>query len=250
MMKALSLEFYKIRRKKIRIMLLLFLAAEMIWASVSIGISISRSAANASWEALVFTFASMNGLFLPILSAIVVSRICDMEHKGSTWKMLMTTPIGRRQVYAAKYACANALILYGILAQTLFIVVFGLLKPMTAPLPPALIAQFAIGTLLATFAVTALQQWLSLAVRNQAFALCLGMVGGFVGTTSGLFPSAVRHLLIWSYYLDLSPASYKYGESSGSYVSGSLPAGLIVAALLMAVVFYVAGNIHVSRQEV
>jgi len=249
-MKALSLEYYKIRRKRIWVMLSLFLAAEMIWASMSMSISISRSAANASWEALIFSIASMNGLFLPIISAIVVSRICDMEHKGNTWKMLMTTNTGRNHVYTAKYICANSLILYGILAQAVFIVGFGLSKNISGPLPFSLLVQFVIGTLLTTLAITALQQWLSLTVRNQAFALCLGMLGGFIGTTSGLFPAGVRHLFIWSYYMDLNPVTYIYSASSGTYVSGMLPVGLFLAALLMAAIFYFAGNIHASRQEI
>ncbi|MEK4371129.1 ABC transporter permease [Paenibacillus amylolyticus] len=249
-MKALSLEYFKIRRKKIWVMLSLFLAAEMLWASMSMSISISRSAANASWEALIFSIASMNGLFLPIISAIVVSRICDMEHKGNTWKMLMTTNTGRNHVYTAKYICANSLILYGILAQAVFIVGFGLSKNISGPLPLSLLVQFAIGTMLTTLAITALQQWLSLTVRNQAFALCLGMLGGFIGTTSGLFPAGVRHLFIWSYYMDLNPVTYIYSASSGTYVSGMLPVGLFLAALLMAAIFYFAGNIHASRQEI
>ncbi|WP_340019007.1 ABC transporter permease [Paenibacillus sp. FSL H3-0457] len=249
-MKALSLEYFKIRRKKIWVMLSLFLAAEMIWASMSMSISISRSAANASWEALIFSIASMNGLFLPIISAIVVSRICDMEHKGNTWKMLMTTNTGRNHVYTAKYICANSLILYGILAQAVFIVGFGLSKNISGPPPLSLLGQFAIGTMLTTLAITALQQWLSLTVRNQAFALCLGMLGGFIGTTSGLFPAGVRHLFIWSYYMDLNPVTYIYSASSGTYVSGMLPVGLFLAALLMAAIFYFAGNIHASRQEI
>lgn len=249
-MKALSLEYFKIRRKKIWVMLTLFLAAEMIWASMSMSISISRSAANASWEALIFSIASMNGLFLPIISAIVVSRICDMEHKGNTWKMLMTTNTGRNHVYTAKYICANSLILYGIIAQAVFIVGFGLSKNIPGPLPLSLLMQFAAGTLLTTLAITALQQWLSLTVRNQAFALCLGMLGGFIGTTSGLFPAGIRHLFIWSYYMDLNPVTYIYSASSGTYVSGMLPVGLLIAALLMAAIFYFAGNIHASRQEI
>ncbi|CAI6083707.1 hypothetical protein PAECIP112173_04030 [Paenibacillus sp. JJ-100] len=249
-MKALSLEYYKIRRKKIWIMITLFLAAEMIWAAMSMSISISRSASNASWEALIFSIASMNGLFLPIISAIVVSRICDMEHKGNTWKMLMTTNTGRNHVYTAKYICANSLILYGIIAQAIFIVGFGLSKNISGSIPLSLLVQFAIGTLLTTLVITALQQWLSLTVRNQAFALCLGMLGGFIGTTSSLFPAAIRHLFIWSYYLDLNPVTYIYSASSGTYVSGTLPVGLLIAALCMTIIFYLAGNFHASKQEI
>ncbi|RCX23723.1 hypothetical protein DFP94_1011325 [Fontibacillus phaseoli] len=249
-MKALSLEYFKIRRKRIWIMLTLFLAAEMVWASMSMSISISRNASNASWEALIFSISSMNGLFLPIISAIVVSRICDMEHKGNTWKMLMTTHTGRNRVYAAKYICANSLILYGVIAQAVFIVGFGWSKSISGDVPLSLLLQFALGTMLTTLVIIALHQWLSLTVRNQAFALCLGMLGGFIGTTSGLFPSGIRHLLIWSYYMDLSPITYVYNSASSYYVSGMPPMGLQIASLLLAVIFYSAGKLHNSKQEI
>jgi lantibiotic transport system permease protein len=249
-MKALILEYYKIRRRRVWAMLTLFLAAELGWASMSISISISRSAANATWEALIFSLSSMNGLFLPILTAIVVSRICDMEHKGDTWKMLMTTSVGRRSIYAAKYICAASLILYGILAQVAFIVGFGVLHKVEGPLPVPLLLQFTAGTLLANLLITAMQQWISLAVKNQAFALCLGMLGGFLGTTASLFPETVRQAVVWSYYLDLSPVTYVYKASSGSYIAGAMPLFQLSAALVLTLVLYIAGNTHVSKQAV
>ncbi|WP_379143270.1 ABC transporter permease [Paenibacillus sp. sgz500992] len=250
MIKALALEYFKIRRKKVWVMLTLFLAAELVWASLSMSISISRSPNNASWEALIFTLSSMNGLFLPIISAIIVSRICDMEHKGSTWKMLMTTSIGRNHVYAAKYMCASSLALYGIVIQAGFIIGFGSLNNFAGPLPVSLLLQFIAGTLLTNLAITSMQQWLSLAVKNQAFALSLGMLGGFLGTTLTLFPSSIRHFFIWSYYMDLSPVMYVYNASSGTYLSGTIHLGLLLAVLFMALIFYLGGNFHISRQDI
>ncbi|GGG02941.1 multidrug ABC transporter permease [Paenibacillus albidus] len=250
MIKALVLEYYKLRRRKVWVMLTLFLAAELGWASMSMSISISRSAENATWEALIFSISSMNGLFLPILSAIVVSRICDMEHKGDTWKMLMTTPISRNRIYAAKYICASSLILYGIFGQVVFIVGFGLSRNVAGTVPVVLLLQFMAGTLLANLMIAALQQWLSLAVKNQAFALGLGMLGGFLGTTASLFPPAVRHGFIWSYYMDLSPVTYVYAASAGTYITGTMPLGLLSVALALTLIFYISGQTYVSRQEI
>lgn len=251
MIKALALEYFKIRRKKVWVMLTLFLVAELVWASLSMSISISRSPENASWEALIFTLSSMNGLFLPIISAIIVSRICDMEHKGSTWKMLMTTSIGRNHVYAAKYMCASSLALYGIVIQAGFIIGFGSLNNFEGPPFKCLCFCNSLPkTLLTNLAITSMQQWLSLAVKNQAFALSLGMLGGFLGTTLTLFPASLRHFFIWSYYMDLSPVTYIYSASSGTYLSGTMRPGLLLAVLFMALVFYICGNFHISRQDV
>ncbi len=197
MIKIVGLEFFKIRRKKIWIMILLFLLVEMLWAFLSTSRSISSHSDHAVWESIIFSVSSMNGLFIPIISAIVVSRICDMEHKGVTWKMLVATNVDRRQLYAAKYICANSLLLFGILTQMLLMIVFGLVKGFPRDLPIELLIRFMAGTLLTTLAVTALQQWISLAIKNQTFSLCLGMLGGFIGMTAGLFPAAFRHIFIW-----------------------------------------------------
>jgi len=247
---TLGLEFFKIRRKNIGIMMILFLAIEMMWTFMAISKTIARYPDQNAWEAIFFSVSSLNGLFMPILSAIVVSRVCDMEHKGATWKMLVATNVGRGQLYAAKYVCANSLLLYGILAQMILMMAFGLVKGFPGPPSGAWLIQFCGGTLLATLAVTALQQWISLAIKNQAFALCLGMLGGFIGMTAGLFPAAVRRLFIWSYYLDLSPVTYVYAEPSGSYMASPASFGTVVAVLTMSVLFYFAGNIHINRQEI
>lgn len=250
MIKILGLEYFKIRRKKIWIMITLFLVVEMFWAFMSISRSIASNPDQAVWESDIFNISSMNGLFMPIISVIVVSRICDMEHKGATWKMLVATNVGRGHLYAAKYICTNSLLLYGILAQTILMIVFGLLKHFSDPLPIELLIRFIWGTLLTTLAVTALHQWISFAIKNQAFALCLGMLGGFIGMTAGLFPATARHIFIWSYYLDLSPVTYQYAEFSGKYIAQPVSPGILVAALTMTVLFYIAGSIHVTRKEI
>ena len=250
MIKTLGLEYFKIRRKKIWLMIILFLVVEMLWAFKSISRSIVRNPDDAIWESVIFIASSMNGLFMPIISAIVVSRICDMEHKGATWKMLVATDVSRGHLYAAKYICANSLLLFGTLVQTVLIIVFGLIKDFPGAPPIDSLLWFIGGTLLTTLAVTALQQWISFSIKNQAFALCLGMLGGFIGMTAGFFPAAIRHIFIWSYYLDLSPVTFLYAESSSTYMVQTVSPWLVVAALIMTVLFYIAGRIHVTRQEI
>ncbi|KWZ76816.1 ABC transporter permease [Heyndrickxia coagulans] len=246
----LSLEFFKIRRKKIGMMILFFLFIEMMLAFITTSISIANHPDQAVWESIIFNIAAMNGLFMPILSAVVVSRICDMEHKGGTWKMLVATNVSRTRLYAAKYICANSLLLFCIFVQTVIMLVIGLVKHFTGEPPIAYFIWFIGGALLTTLAITALQQWVSLAIKNQAFALVLGMLGAFIGMTAGLFPAAARHIFIWSYYLDLSPVTFKYTGSSGAYTAQPVDIGLVIAVFVMTVVIYIAGNINVNQQEI
>lgn len=250
MMHAIRLEFYKLRRKRLTLMFALFLAVELGWAFASLSMSIARRPDNAGWPAAIATVASMNGLFLPILSAVIVSRICDMEHKGQTWKLLMSAAVARSRIYAAKYIAACLLLAVAVALQTAGIAAFGMARGWAEAVPVSLLLRYAAGTMLATAAIVALQQWLSLAVKNQAFALALGMLGGFAGMTADLFPAGIRAGLIWSYFTGLSPVTFGYIDETMRYVLHDISPSHALAALAMGAAAYIAGSIHVSRQEI
>lgn len=249
-MKVIALEFFKLRRRHLLLMTMLFLSAEVSWAFISVSKSFSRNPDSAGWEGIIMTLSAMNGLFLPILSAIVVSRICDMEHKGDTWRLLLALSVKRHSLYAAKYVCASALLLTAVLLQTLAIVGIGFANGLEPPIPYALMLQFFGGTMLTNLVILALQQWVSLAVKNQAIALCLGMIGGFFGMTADLFPAFVRRLLIWSNYKELSPVTFHYANDTMQFVTRNIGWHLPVTLLLIGATIYIAGSIHLSRKEI
>lgn len=251
-MRMVGLEWYKLRHKHLFLMVTLFLFVEIGWAFMAASMSISRNSDNARWELLIAMLSSMNGLFLPILSAICVSRICDMEHKGNTWKLLLSISVRRSKLYAAKYISAVIIMLWACILQVLAIIVFGIVNAFGQPVPLYLLIRFLIGTVLATMFIIALQQWVSMAIKNQAFALSLGMIGGFIGIVSDFFPSGLRKIFVWSYYTGLSPVTQSYISEKMQFtvrdMSSLLPAvGILTVA---GIGIYLAGSIHVSRQEV
>ncbi|KKO54484.1 ABC transporter permease [Paenibacillus sp. DMB20] len=251
-MRMIRLEFYKLRRKRLLLMTVLFLCAEIVWAFAAAGMSFSRHPGRAGWEPVIVMLSSMNGLFLPILSAIVVSRICDMEHKGNTWKLLLSASVRRGQLYAAKYICACLIMLCACLLQVLAIAAFGVMNDFIEPVPIFLLVRFLIGVAVTNMVVIALQQWMSMAVKNQAFALCLGMLGGFIGLVGDLFPATVRRFFAWTYYTGLSPITQKYASEEMQLIVRDWGEALPVTGMLIAAGFaiYAAGSLHVSRQEV
>jgi len=251
-MKVISLELYKLRNKRLFFMVSLFLFVEISWAFIATSMSISRNPDTAGWEALIAMLSSMNGLFLPILTAICVSRICDMEHKGSTWKLLLTLSVKRSKLYAAKYISASIIMLMACFLQVFAITVFGVINGFEQPVPLFLLFRFLLGTVITNMIVIALQQWISMAVKNQAFALCLGMIGGFIGMTADLFPSGVRRIFVWSYYTGLSPITQSYTSEKIQFIIRDMSSLLPVMLMLIVVgiCIYLAGSVHVSRQEV
>jgi len=251
-MKEVNLELYKLRHKHLFLMVTLFLLVEIGWAFMASSMSISRNPDNAGWEPLIAMLSSMNGLFLPILTAICVSRICDMEHKGNTWKLLLTASVRRAKLYGAKYVSASIVMLWACMLQVLAIIAFGIINGIEQSVPLFLLIRFLIGTVLTNMVIIALQQWVSMAVKNQAFALSLGMVGGFIGLVADLLPSGVRRMFVWSYYTGLSPITQSYISEKMQFIVRDISSLLPVVAMLIVagIGIYLAGSIHVSRQEV
>lgn len=252
MMKIIGLELYKLRHKRLFLMVLLFLFVEIAWAFMATSMTISRNPDSAGWAPLIAMLSSMNGLFLPILSAICVSRICDMEHKGDTWKLLLTVSVNPGKIYGAKYITASIIMLWACILQVLAMASFGIIKGFEQSVPIFLLIQFLMGTMLTNVVIIALQQWISMAVKNQAFALSLGMVGGFIGLAADLFPSGIRKIFVWSYYTGLSPIIQSYTSEKMQFVIRNMRSLLPGMAMLIVVgtVIYLAGSIHISRQEV
>lgn len=252
MMKAVSLELYKLRHKRLFLMVILFLTVEIIWTFMAVSVSISRNSDYARWEFVIAILSSMNGLFFPILAAICVSRICDMEHKGNTWKLLLTVSVRHSMLYVAKYISASIIMLGVCILQGIAIIAFGMVNEFGQPVPFMLLIRFLAGTVLTNMTIIGLQQWVAMAVKSQAFAVSLGMAGGFIGLAADLLPGAVRRFFVWSYYTGLSPVTQNYVNEKVQLivedVNALLPAmvGLIVAGIAI----FLAGNIHVSRQEI
>ena len=249
-MSIINLEFFKLRHKRLFLMVTLLISVEIAWAFISVGMSISRNPGMVGWKDIIMTLASMNGLFLPIIAAVVVSRICDMEHKGNTWKLLLSACVKRSHIYAAKYICACLLLFYAGILQVLAIVLFGAANAFEQPLPFSLLMRFLGGTMVTNIVVISLQQWVSLAVKNQSFALCLGMIGAFIGMTADLFPSVVRSLFVWSYYTGLCPVTYSYTGHSTVFAIRTIETSVTAVIVFIGALVYVVGSIRVSRQEI
>lgn len=249
-MKVIALEFFKLRRKRVVLLALLILAIEIGWALTSVSISMARAPERAGWEGVLLTVISMNGLFLPILCALVVSRICDMEHKGNMWRFLFSAALRPQQIYRAKYVCTNSIIFIVLLLQISVMVLFGLIRGFDEPIPVHLLLYYLFFNLLVTLVVIALQQWISLVFPNQAYALILGLIGGFFGLAADLLPNTISRVLIWSYYTGLSPITYRYTNETLEFVSRSAELHQFLLLALFAVVIYVSGRLHVSKIDV
>lgn len=197
-MKLLRLEFYKCRRRKIVLVCAAVLAVELIWMSVFF----TRQDAEDlqwGWMLLLYNLSMVDAIILPLSVATLASRSCELEHKGSTWKLLetMVSPNG---LYTAKLGWgALVLAVLLVLRSGLFLGV-GIAQGFQGPIPWGRFGLFILISWAVSMMVYALQQGLSLHFANQAAALVCGIAGSFLGILSMLFPPALIRCVPWGYY--------------------------------------------------
>lgn len=253
-MKYLSLEFYKIKRKKIILMTFLFVAVEIMWCIMNSNRALTKNPDMLSgfeYSYMIMSFTSLNGLFFPILISIITSRISDIEHKGDTWKLLKSSATPLNSIYFSKFLCSTILISVSILLQILAILGFASFKDFIEPFSMSLIIKYTLGTILVSIAIIALHQWVATVFQNQMLAVTLGMLGSFIGLTSGLFFQGIRRLFIWSYYIELTPLNYAYDTALGSSVyKVNMNFSMTVLIFFVGMLIYYIGKNHLLNKEI
>lgn len=248
-MKLLILEFNKLKRRKIPLTIFMLLAAQFAWG---LGGSMShiRNGSDDGWAYIVYFYATINSLFMPILIAVLASRISDLEHKGSTFKMLLTQ-IPAQKLYLSKFLCCVVFVIITALGQMAAITLTGFMAHLPEAYPIKLILFHGLGTLTASIPIIALQLGISMLVVNQMFALTAGLAGGFIGIMSMLFPAGISKLFLWSYYASLSALAPKIIDNARMIVliNYSVDIGSVAVVLISGIILYLSGSIIFSKKE-
>lgn len=248
-MKLLSLEFNKLKRRKFLLTILMLLATQFAWGLWSSG-NHSRNGAGDGWAYIVYFYSTINSLFMPILIAVLASRISDLEHKGSTFKMLLTQ-IPAQRLYLAKFLCCVFLVIITVLGQMAAITLTGFMVHSPEAYPPKLILFHGLSTLTASIPIIALQLGISMLFVNQMFALTAGLAGGFIGVMSMFFPISISKLFLWSYYAHLSALTSKIIDNTKMIVliNYSIDIGSVTVVLISGIILYLLGSITFSKKE-
>lgn len=249
-MKLLKLEFYKCRRRKIVLVCAAVLAVELIWMEAFF----TRQDAEDlkwGWMLLLYNLAMVDAIVLPISVATLASRSCELEHKGSTWKLLETMA-SPGQLYAAKLSWgALVLVILLIVRSGLFLAV-GMVQGFQGDIPWGRFGLFTLISWTVSMMVYTLQQGLSLRFPNQAAALVCGIAGSFLGILSMLFPPALTRCVPWGYYGLLALVGMNWDADTritSFYWRWPEPTDLLLMCL-WAAVFLVVGRMLFVRKEV
>lgn len=249
MIKALSMEFYKIRHRKIGLTVLMIIAVQFMWAFWAIkdkdGHKLSQI-----WMYSLYLFSTINCIMMPILVAVVASRLSDIEHKGNTFKLLKTIiPSGK--LFAAKFLCGSFYMMVTVISQILIMIFIGELRGLNEEFPTGYFVYYALFTLGVNLTLLLLQLILSLQFINQMITFIVAIAGSFLGLYSLFFGSAGKFIL-WSYYAVLSPVGMNWdkGTRNVDYYWLSIP--LIECCVLIGVfvMLYIIGkNLFIKKEN-
>lgn len=175
--KLLRMEVKKLRNSKITL---------IIWASPLLAVFITYfSMFNVNenvppWISLMTQMIIPHAvLFLPLVTGVFTALLCSYEHSYGGWKMVLTLPVSKTQVFLAKYIVSALLVA---LVQMAFLIctgLLGLIKGIQDPFPfVEILATVTVGWL-ASLPLVAFQLWMAVffssfakpTVINALFAL-------------------------------------------------------------------------------
>ena len=247
---ALYAEFQKARRRHDLPLCVLAPLIILLWAG-GMKPTGADELANA-YSALFYSLPIINAILLPVLMAVLASRLWDMEIKGGTTKLLYTLQ-SRRSLFMGKAA-------FGVLEVALVTALemgaaalLGKAQGYTEAFPAA---QFAYLTG-CTFAVETMLFFseLLLMVRfgSPMAALCVGIVGALLGLFSAFMPPIVSYFVPWGYFEPLSAYEVAvWDQATHTVIYGTRPYNwaLLLATIVLGLLLFALAWRRVRKEEV
>lgn len=129
---------------------------------------------------ILMSLPMINTITLPVLAAVLASRLCDMENKGNTYKLLCTLQ-EKGAIFRNKFILGGLHILVFALLQLSMIVFLVWYYRIPQELEAEQMVYFFLSTCATTIVLLLLQEVLSLMMDNQLYPLFIGLIGTFVG---------------------------------------------------------------------
>lgn len=249
-MKALALEFYKTRGRKVWLVVFALIAVQLLWMLWSLR-SMREQKLDTGWMYFLYEFPALNTLMMPVIAAVVASRLCDTEHQGRTLKLLKTVmPAGR--LFGAKFLCGSIYMAAAAVFQVAMMLLGGSLKGFRGAVPVQKYLLYLLFTVSVSLTLLLFQQVLSLLAENQMIPLAVGLIGAFAGVFLMFLPKQLSYLLPWGYYMVLEGVSLEWNKTAGIVRYHYVPENWFGLAVLAAVflVIYLTGRFLFIKKEV
>lgn len=248
--RQLYAERQKGRRKHLALLPLCFLLFQVLWAFWQLTHAAAEEL-ETGYLLLFHHLPMMNTILLPMLAAVIASRLCDMEIKGDTLKLLYTMQ-KPAHLFHCKFLMGLKYLFYFTIGQGLLVLGAGKVFHFTEPLKWTMLTEHMAVTFAVSAVLLAIQQTLSLLSASQILPLAAGLVGCFLGLFSLFFPTPIARLFIWGYYAAFPVASMDWERDSRivRYHEVPFPAAGFLLFLGAVFVIYLLCKTLTVRKEV
>lgn len=245
-----SVEFKKAHHLKMFLIPLGFLAVLFIILAYSYHNGTDYQRAN-GYADMFYQLPLFNCILMPIMLSVLSNRLCDMEIKGQTLKLLYTLE-DKKTFYDWKYLHEAFYLLLFCLGEGLLIPLCGILLAFTEPFSIGLVCRHVGTTLLVGAVILTLQHILSLCSQNQILPLIAGLLGSFLGLFSLFFPPAFARLVLWGYFGAFPIYGMDYDATARicSYYEVTFHTGLFILFTLFGILFYLICRHLFLKKEV
>ncbi|MBR5319911.1 MAG: ABC transporter permease [Peptococcaceae bacterium] len=252
-LELLRCEFRKTRRRYLIAAALIMTVLQLCWCLYG---ECTEEIVTHGWMLFLYQFPLVNAIFLPLLSMMIASGLCDIEHKGTMLKQLFTCT-ERNRLFDAKLLYGLLLITACVLLSWMVIVLYGFLHRFEGPFPLKLYLLYFLFTLCPTIMIYLIQHTLSILFQNQTIPCFTGIIGTFCGVFSMFLQNIpwLRKLLPWGHYGALQfvgmfgwtkETRYEYVYFETMHTDWLFFLALILSACLL----YLIGRNLFSRKEV
>ena len=166
---SFTAEQQKQRRRRIWIVPLGFLVILFLWAFIGKR-SLSAEDLARGYSYTLYQFPLLNVVLVPVMTAVIASRLCDMEIKGNTLKLLCTLQ-KRSSFYDWKFIHELKYLLIFTIGEGILVPLIGMFCHFTQKLPLSLVFLHVGTTTLVSLVLLTLQHFLSLMSSNQILPL-------------------------------------------------------------------------------
>lgn len=254
MIRLLITELKKTRRRHTGLVYGAALGLMLVWALWAMSKMENRNnvITQQGYYYLLANFPLMNSFLLPVIIACAESRLCDIEVKGNTFKLLCTLQ-PRRSIYHIKLLVSFLYLLLFTTAQTALIRGLCGLFHVKQPCPAQHMLFFFLANLTVGTVLVIIQQSLSLLSDNQLFPLIVGVGGTFVGIFSGFLPQIpIQRLLPWGYYSVFLTVGLNYEQATRTITYYPVPFAYrsYIGFAVFGIIAYLIGKDRFMKKEV
>ena len=252
MMREWKTEWMKLRRRKAGLLLLAFLGFTALWCAWILSDADAGDLLD-GYRWIFSNLSMINTILLPTMLSMLASRLCDMEIKGNTLKLLCTME-KKGRLFDMKLLTGGLYLILYVGAELVLLFLGGVALGFGEPMQPLHILYFLIQNVTVSLVIYLLQVMLSFRFENQIIPLAAGIFGSFIGLFSWFFSadSLFRWVFVWGHYSLLHFIGSNWDEKTRviSFYDTEPEWGALALVLGLLIGGYLLGKYLFIRKEI